>query len=214
MQLRIAGATLRLHDPDAALAALERVYAEFAARGAAYAARETNPHLCFAGCSHCCRKGAFFAVTLVEALRLALAVAELPPALAARVRNDASRLLDLQGRMGPGERHDEAAFNAWVARVARTGPACPLLEGDLCSVYAARPFLCRAYGFPVDAYAVETEASITFRSLCHLYADKELHEFVPARDLKPRLAELSRALSGAADPGRFTSAEAILARLE
>src|SRR3989442_936281 len=83
---------------------------------------------------------------------------------------------------------------ALVSRVASSGPACPLLEGDLCSVYEGRPFLCRAYGYPVDAYSVEGESAIAFRSLCHLYAGAELREYVQARDLKLRLADLSRRL--------------------
>ena len=214
MELLIAGMDVRLLGPERALAELERLYLEFEARGDAYAKNAANPHLCFAGCSQCCRSGAFFAVTLVEALRLSLAVTALPDALRARVLEDARQLLALQASM-PDEpaRGDEAGFNRFVAQVARAAPACPMLEADLCSVYAGRPFLCRAYGFPVDAYAVETEASITFRSLCHLHAGSELGEYVQARDLKARLAELSRQLVGGADPVRFTSAEASLARV-
>jgi Fe-S-cluster containining protein len=113
----------------------------------------------------------------------------------------------------PGAR-DEAQFSARVTRVSRTGPACPLLEGDLCGVYADRPLLCRAYGFPVDAYAVRSEATIVFRSLCHLYEGMETADYVRAEDLKRRVREVSRRLGGGRDWGRFTSAEAILARVD
>ncbi len=113
----------------------------------------------------------------------------------------------------PGTR-DDAQFSARVTRVSRTGPACPLLEGDLCGVYADRPLLCRAYGFPVDAYAVRSDAAIVFRSLCHLYEGMETLDYVRAEDLKLRVREVSQRLGGGRDWGRFTSAEAILARVE
>jgi len=237
--MRIAGIEVVLHDVGDVLAGLEATYGEFEARSSEYVRMPSNPHLCFAGCSHCCRQGAFFAVTLVEALRWALAVANLPDALAARVRAEADRLLALQNdlfrrvtplpvndasgahaenpasppwRDRPGKR-DEATFSARVAQVAKTGPTCPLLEEDRCSVYANRPFLCRAYGFPVDAFAVEEESTITFRSLCHLYAAVLLQDYVVARDLRAQLDALSVRLAGGTNLGRFTSAEAILAEV-
>lgn len=161
-------------------------------------------------------------MTLVEAVRWAQAVADLRAPLRSEVRLEAERLLAAQRELfqRPGEaadvpgRRDEKLFSSRVSRVASTGPACPLLDSDLCAVYEGRPFLCRAYGFPVDAYSVEGDADIVFRSLCHLYAGKELHEYVQARDLKQRLGELSRRLASGRQLGRFTSAEAILARLE
>jgi Fe-S-cluster containining protein len=235
--MRIAGLEVVLHDVEDILAGLESTYGEFEARSGEYVRVPSNPHLCFAGCSHCCRQGAFFAVTLVEALRWALAVANLPDVPAARVRAEADRHLALQNdvfrrvtplpvhdasrthtagttpqRDRPGER-DEATFSARVAQVAKTGPACPLLEDDRCSVYGNRPFLCRAYGFPVDAYAVEEESTITFRSLCHLYAAVVLQDYVVARDLRTQLDALSERLAGGRKLGRFTSAEAILAEV-
>ena len=220
--LHIAGLCIGLEAPESALTELDEVYREFTVRGREYAADDRNPHLCFAGCSACCRRGAFFAVTLVEALRWAQAVADLREPLRSAARRDGERLLTAQDSLfqGSGEapdvpgRRDERLFSARVSRVASTGPACPLLDGDLCGVYEGRPFLCRAYGFPVDAYSVEGDGAIVFRSLCHLYAGKELREYVQARDLKQRLGELSRRLAGGRELGRFTSAEAILARLE
>jgi Fe-S-cluster containining protein len=222
VRFRIAGLDLTLQDTSEVLAELDQLYAEFEARGREHAADAANPHLCRAGCSACCRSGAFFAVTLVEALRLAGAVEKLPAPFGARARADALQLLKLQSEVFaldadaagepdvPGAR-DEATFTARVARVASRGPCCPLLEGDLCSIYADRPFLCRAYGFPVDAFAVETESAIAFRSLCHLYEGLVLRDYVRARDLRDRLATLSTRLAGGVDLGRFTSPEAILA---
>jgi Fe-S-cluster containining protein len=221
-RLHIAGLTIELHESAAVLAELESVYRELALRQLTYRRDPANPHLCFEGCSACCRSGAFFAVSLAEALRWTLAVRVLPPADRARVVAEAEHLLELQRRTFttvdaaadvPGQR-DEAVFTGRVARAAATGAACPLLENDRCSVYDARPFLCRAYGFPVDAYAVEGETAIVFRSLCHLYAGKTLQDYVGARDIHAQLAELSSRLAGGRNLGRFTSPEAILAEIE
>jgi len=217
--LHIAGISVALHDVDPVLAELDRAYVAFSERQALYTRNPENPHLCFEGCSSCCRSGAFFAVSLAEALRWQLAIRELPALQRERVRTSAHRLLEIQRAEFaralaspdvPGRR-DEAAFTARVARVAAAGAACPLLEADRCSVYAHRPFLCRAYGFPVDAYAVEADEAIVFRSLCSLYEGRSLHDYIRARELHMQLGALSHRLAGGRDLGRFTSAEAILA---
>jgi len=218
----IAGLSILLRDSDACLAELDDVFAEFGRRCDEYRSDVANPHLCHAGCSHCCRRGAFFAVTLVEAVRLSRAVGAMPhdsldvsrraaESLLSRQREEFPRVEGLPDK--PGTR-DDAQFSARVTRVSRTGPACPLLEGDLCGVYADRPLLCRAYGFPVDAYAVRSDVAIVFRSLCQLYEGMETGDYVRAEDLKRRVREVSRRLGGGRDWGLFTSAEAILARVE
>ncbi len=219
--IEIAGIEIPLHDADAILAELHTVYGAFQDRTAAFIADARNPHLCHAGCSHCCRKGAVFAVTLAEAVLLARTVDTIPSDLRDRCRRDARKLVAQQEEIFPqvpgppdvpGQR-DEAVFSARITRLNTLGPACPLLEADLCSVYEHRPLLCRAYGVPVDAYAVESGDTLVFRSLCHLYEGMQLRDYVRARDLKARLTDLSRRLTPGRDPGRFTSPEAILARL-
>ena len=111
------------------LGELQTVYAEFGTRAAAYAADYSNVHLCFAGCSHCCKRGAFFAVTLVEAVRLVRAIETMPPAQRAAAREGAQALLATQQREFAGDPLDipgarePATFDARVARVARTGVA-------------------------------------------------------------------------------------------
>jgi hypothetical protein len=217
MRLRIAALDLELHDTAAVLADLEALYGEFDARGREYAADARNPHLCRAGCSACCQSGAFFAVSLAEAVWWARGIASLPAAFRARAQQGAARLLDLQHEIFgagdvPGAR-DEATFTSRVARVAQRGVSCPLLDADLCSTYPHRPFLCRAYGFPVDAFAVETADAMAFRSLCHLYEGQTLRGWVRAKDLQGQLRRLSQRLADGRDVGRFTSAEAILAEL-
>jgi hypothetical protein len=219
--LEIAGCTCPLLDPEAILAELRRVFDAFQHRTEAYRKNPRNPHLCRAGCSHCCEKGAFFAVTLVEALTLALAVEALPHDRRQQVLRSSQTLLQLQQEVfvrvdGPPDVpgcRDEELFSKRISQVSRTGASCPLLHQHLCSVYDSRPYLCRAYGFPTDAYAVETDEVIVVRSLCHLYNGLDLHEVIPGKDLKQHLSDLSDRLARGQHWGRFTSIEAILATI-
>ena len=105
----------------------------------------------------------------------------------------------------PGHR-DEPLFSSRITKFNAVGPACPLLFDDRCSVYLDRPMLCRAYGFPVDAYAVQSNDSIVFRSLCVLYEGHQLTDYVRAKQLKTGLTDLS----GNFDVSLFASASDIL----
>ena len=220
---QIAGLEIELTDFEPARSELESVFAEFADRADAYAASGDNPHLCRAGCSHCCRSGAFFAVTLAEAVGLTDAVHQLDATMRSTVLSRAEGLLAAQRERfsevtgdadAPGRR-DETLFTARVAHVNRNDhPTCPLLDADLCTVYSDRPFLCRAYGYPVDTFAVRTADATVFRSLCHLYEGLSLTDYVRAGDLRARLARISNQLARGRNVGRFTSAEAILAKVE
>lgn len=215
--LDIAGCTCPLTDPETILNDLACAYEAFQRR-----ADPRNPHLCCAGCSQCCERGAFFGVTLAEALMLALAVEALAIDHRQHVLPAAQSLLRLQHEVfaqvhGPLDEpgcRDEEVFSKRISRVSRTGASCPLLHEHLCSIYDGRPFLCRAYGFPTDAYAVETDAVIVVRSLCHLYDGLDLQEVIPGKDLKQQLTELSTRLGGGRQWGRFTSIETILARVQ
>lgn len=217
---RIAGLTIDLVNVDSVLSKLDLLYGEIGARLDAYSADPKNTVLCHAGCSHCCRSGGFFAVTLVEALRLNRTFASLPMDSREFATIASRELLALQssifaGVAGPPDQpghRDEATFSARVSAVTRTHPACPLLKNDLCSIYDGRPFLCRAYGYATDAYAVESAQTRVFRSLCVLYEGVQLRDYVRARDLREELTALCRTLTGGTDPGRFTLPEAILAR--
>jgi len=220
-RIDLAGLTIRLHDVERVLVDLRSLYADFQSQIEEYTANRQNPYLCRAGCSHCCKSGAVFAVTLAEAVLWQQAIADLPAELLSKVRADAELLLRQQRDVfarspGPADvpgQRDDAIFNSRLATLNATHPACPLLLNDLCSVYDARPMLCRAYGLPVDAYAVHSPDSIVFRSLCVLYQGMQLSNYVRAQDLKARLADLSKRLAGGHDWGRFTSSEAILGRL-
>ena len=219
-EFHVAGLTLNLTDIDAALQKLDLLYTDLDDRLSSYAADSKNTVLCRAGCSHCCKSGGFFAVTLVEALRLNRAAAALAQpqrefAMIAARETLAQQSSIFAGIAGPPDQpghRDEATFSARVSAVTRTHPSCPLLKDDLCSIYEGRPFLCRAYGYATDAYAVETAQTLVFRSLCVLYEGVHLRDYVRAKDLQSELAALSRSLTGGNDPGRFTLPEAILAR--
>lgn len=215
----IAGVRVPIYDAERILAELHELYADFARRTDAFKADVRNPHLCAAGCSDCCKRGAVFAVTLVEAVEWVRGIQSLPMDTLAESRRAAAVLLADQRRVfegveGPADmpgRRVEPLFSKRIGELNRQlGPACPLLVNDLCSVYEARPMLCRAYGFPVDAYAVRADHAITFRSLCVLYEGKQLVDYVRAEEVKARLADLSRRLAGGRDIGRFTSIEAVL----
>jgi Fe-S-cluster containining protein len=219
--LDIAGCSCPLSDPEAILGELRQVFDAFQRRAEVYRSDPRNPHLCRAGCSHCCERGAFFAVTLTEALMLALAVGALPVDHRQQVLRSSQMLLHRQQEAfaqvegppdAPGHR-DEEFFSKRIGHVSRMGARCPLLRQHLCSVYDSRPFLCRAYGFPTDAYAVETDEVIVVRSLCHLYDGLDLRQVIPGKDLKQQLADLANRLGGGRRWGRFTSIEAILARV-
>lgn len=222
VHIDIAGLGIDLHDAESALADLSSLYAEFNARSDAYKSDAANPHLCKAGCSHCCKRGAYFGVTLAEAVAWSAAIDALPADLRSPAHRAAHALIVEQARLFtdnvsppdiPGER-DEPSFSARISRLNRDlGPACPILAADLCAVYESRPMLCRAYGFPVDAYAVRSDSAIVFRSLCQLYDGLSLSDYVRAEDLKDRLRQISRRLGGNREWGRFTSAEAIIATL-
>lgn len=220
-RIDIAGLSIGLHDVHAVLAELRTVYDQFGQRSEAFKGDERNPHLCHAGCSHCCKRGAIFVVTLAEAVEWSLAIETLPAGARSTCRRTAASLLQQQNTVfGDGEspadvpgQRDEAIFSSRISKLNASGPSCPLLIDELCSVYEGRPMLCRAYGFPVDAYAVESNRTIVFRSLCVLYEGMQLTDYLRAKDLKEQLATLSRRLAGGRDWGRFTSLEAILSRI-
>lgn len=81
---------------------------------------------CHPGCAGCCRQ---ITVSAIEALALWRALQDIPPAEAATLRA--------------------------AAVAAEASEECPLLEGELCRLYAARPLICRTHGLPL---LVEDEA--------------------------------------------------------
>jgi hypothetical protein len=90
---------------------------------------------CKAGCAYCCHH-----VVMAPAPEIFRVAAEL------RAGNDTGRLGSIAGRC------DAVA----PARAAGARPPCPLLEAERCSVYAARPAVCRKHtSFAVAACRAE-----------------------------------------------------------
>jgi hypothetical protein len=108
------------------------------------AAQKFGEHLaCRAGCCSCCRHISLF---WVEGFALAAALRELPGETRSRIR----------------ER----------ARTASSDGPCPLQEGGLCALYAARPIICRTHGFPIlttlDSKQLVDFCPMNFRNLSSL----------------------------------------------
>ncbi len=117
--------TVRL--PPELAAALEKLYT---AMDADYAATAAAAGFVCRGCADTCCRSRFEHRTWIEFLYLRQAFEKLP----------AERIVALEVR----------ARDALAARRRATdpAPACPLLEGDRCALYAARPMLCRLHGVP------------------------------------------------------------------
>jgi Fe-S-cluster containining protein len=95
---------------------------------------------CGAGCSGCCQH--HLSVFAVEAAVLTEAIAALPEATQTRIRQQAE---DINKREAKGE-----------------AVACPLLVDNLCSVYEARPLICRTQGLPLLYEADDGAQEIDF----------------------------------------------------
>jgi hypothetical protein len=158
---------------DARAEAAARVHSAF--DRLANESRDT--HACREGCAHCCHFPV--GVGFAEAARLARAVA--PRAdLRAKVLAAAAAVEDLP----------------WGQLVGR---ACPLLEGDACAVYAARPLPCRslasrdaracAAALAGDAVAVPRDEARYWRGL-GAGAELARRDGIPPRELRAAVAAL------------------------
>jgi hypothetical protein len=142
-------------DAAAALANYRALVAKVDAKVAEISARHPAALACRAGCHGCCQPG--LTVNSVEAAHLAAFLAA-DPARRARAR--------------------EA-----VAADAHAGTRCALLAADgRCSVYEARPIVCRSHGVPVQVLRT-TIAKVKTRDVCPLnFVGLPLAE-LPAGDL-------------------------------
>lgn len=102
---------------------------------------------CAKGCSHCCH--------MWTALRA-------PEALFIKTALPASRAAEIGARVEVA--HAETEPLPYEQRLALVRP-CPLLEDDLCSIYAARPIACRT--------TASTEAAICARAY-RLLSDEDV----------------------------------------
>jgi Fe-S-cluster containining protein len=110
---------------------------------------------CVAGCAACCEH--LVPISTVEAVHLARVVAELPAVRRSAVER---RFRDAQTRLAkagmivpervatlkaPPLREGESLWDATSRRYRELRIMCPFLEGARCSIYEARPLVCREY---------------------------------------------------------------------
>jgi Fe-S-cluster containining protein len=98
---------------------------------------------CRKGCSMCCSH--IFSISPLEAAQIAQAVAELPSSHRERLRARARAYMEDVRSLGLHSGRDDES----VTPVRGVHLPCPALENDACSIYAARPLICRKWGIPV-----------------------------------------------------------------
>lgn len=163
---------------------------------------------CRRGCSMCCSQ--MFSISALEAAVIANAVAALPEDRRERLRQDARAYVERARELGLAE--TAAAAESLTPRTGVRLP-CPALQDDACSIYEARPLICRKWGIPVY------DPSKPDRLLaCEL--NFQAGEAVDSRDivanqsaLLERWVAVKEEAAGRLPPGgqTYTVAEAILA---
>jgi len=107
---------------------------------------------CGPGCDVCCRQ--LISISEFEALFLCTVMDELPKGVKARVLKRFSAAVEIMERSGILARvidayshHllDREVMNQVQKAYFRLGIPCPFLEDAKCSIYPARPFICRQY---------------------------------------------------------------------
>jgi Fe-S-cluster containining protein len=99
---------------------------------------------CRRGCSQCCSQ--IFNITLIDAYIIAEHVRTLPSERQNILKKKAREYIDIRSRTAFGEQsEDEFSLKPRIA--------CPALgvEGE-CTIYEARPVICRRFGIPIYDY--------------------------------------------------------------
>jgi Fe-S-cluster containining protein len=129
--------------------------------------------VCRSGCSGCCHH--HLSVFAVEAAAIGEAVDALPETLRQRLAQQARDVLGMEAR-------DEPTI-------------CPMLVDDRCSIYAARPLICRTQGLPLLLETDDGEAEVDFCPLNFTaedaVADLDEAHLVPLDELNLKLALLN-----------------------
>lgn len=100
---------------------------------------------CGRGCSMCCSQ--MFSISTIEAAYISSAVKAMPEADRARLRAAANDYLARAKTMtGPAQNSD--GEQSITPRPGLRLP-CPALREDACSIYEARPLICRKWGVPI-----------------------------------------------------------------
>ena len=111
-------------------------------------AYESQP--CRDGCSLCCREYSIFRVTELEWSAISAFLDEQDAAWTADLleRNQAT-YGPYREQLGQVARswQGEPSLSAINPHLEGLPPVCPALIGDRCTIYGARPLICRAYGY-------------------------------------------------------------------
>jgi Fe-S-cluster containining protein len=99
---------------------------------------------CHRGCSRCCSQ--LFSISWLEAAVIGQAVAALPGLDRRRLQASARSYLEGACELGIV---DEVDGEPSVSPRPGLRLPCPALQDDACSIYAARPIICRKWGVPV-----------------------------------------------------------------
>jgi Fe-S-cluster containining protein len=133
--------------PDGTPARFYRAYETQAmawdAEFARVAGRFADRMQCRRGCSSCCSQ--MFPISLLEAAVVGAAVMQLPARDRERLQAAARAYLSEARRRGLMTAPDDETV------LPRTGErlTCPALQDDACTLYGARPLICRKWGIPV-----------------------------------------------------------------
>ena len=154
---------------------LERVEAEFARAVDRYrdhiAPNGRKGLQCGKGCSSCCYQ--LFNISLLEAAAISRHLKTLPPEVRQRLRD---RAIAYQPRRKEllRQRAGETGLVQIEGKLPVAGLRleCPALDGDACSIYSARPLICRKFGIPI--YSPKAPGRL---GACELnFADREVIE--------------------------------------
>jgi Fe-S-cluster containining protein len=99
---------------------------------------------CGRGCSMCCSQ--MFSISPLEAAVIVRAVASMPEPDRERLRDAARAYLTKAAQLGLVD--DAGGAESVSPRTGERLP-CPALQSDICSIYSARPLICRKWGIPV-----------------------------------------------------------------
>src|SRR6516165_121117 len=99
---------------------------------------------CGRGCSMCCSQ--MFSISTIEAAYISKAVKAMPDEERERLQTSAREYARRAKAMTSEESGDEE--QSITPRPGLRLP-CPALHNDACSIYSARPIICRKWGIPV-----------------------------------------------------------------
>jgi uncharacterized protein len=108
-------------------------------------ARFADRMQCRRGCSMCCSQ--MFSISLIEAACVSRAVKALPAARRESLRAAARAYLAGAAALGVARTGDDGEDS--VAPRPGVRLTCPALVNDACSIYEARPLICRRWGIPL-----------------------------------------------------------------